>query len=148
MAGIMANSATETMVSGDTSPDNAVSNYLSRETITLSVTGGGSTFSWSLAKPTSSGVSCTLRDAATGTPSFTPDVQGYYVATCVVDGVTAYVLRIGVADVSPVSTLTAQRFLPVANATIPAPAAGATLFYSLEVGGMAFKLPNGAVTAL
>jgi hypothetical protein len=148
MAGIMANSASVTMDAGDTSADKSLGGYLSRETITLSVTPSGSTYSWALAKPTTSGVTCALRGATTDSPSFTPDVEGYYVVTCLVDGETSYVFRAAVASVSAVSSLTALRFMPAADDTIPTPAVGATLFYSSDLDSLAYKLPNGTVTAL
>lgn len=148
MAGIMANSASETMVSGDTSADNTTSGYLTKESIGLTVTGSGSTFLWSLSKPTASGLTSALSSTDESSSGFTPDVDGYYVVTCLVDGTTLYVLRVAVADVSPVGTVTALRFLPVANATVPTPAAGATVFYSIEVGGLAKKLADGTVSAI
>lgn len=147
MAGIMANSASATMVSGDTAADKSVSGYLTKESITLSVT-GGSTFVWALSKPTSSGSVVALQTPTAATSGFSPDADGYYVVTCLVDGATLYVIRIGVADVSPVGTMTALRLIPVANATVPTPATGATIFYSIEEAAVAKKLPNGTVSAL
>jgi len=147
MAGIMANSASATMVSGDTAADNTASGYLTKERISLSVT-GGSTFVWSLSKPSASGSAVALQTPTAATSGFAPDADGYYVVTCLVDGTTLYVLRLAIADVSPVATMTALRFIPVANATVPAPAAGATLFYSIEEDALAQKLPNGTVSAI
>lgn len=147
MAGIMANSVSATMVSGDTAADKSVSGYLTKEAISLSVT-GGSTFSWSLSKPTASGSTVALKTPTAASSGFSPDVEGYYVVTCLVDGTTLYVLRLATADVSPVGTMTALRLIPVANATIPTPVAGATIFYSIEEDAVAKKLPNGTVTAL
>lgn len=148
MAGIMANSASATMSAGSTSADNTATGYLTRESIGLTVTGSGSSFLWNLSKPSASGSTSALSSSTDASCSFSPDVDGYYVVTCLVDGTTSYVLRIATADVSPVGTITAMRFLPVANATIPTPAAGATMFYSVEVGGLAKKLPDGSVTAI
>lgn len=148
MAGIMANSATETMVAGDTSADNSVSGYLARESITLSVTGSPSTFSWGLSKPSGSGSVCALDDTDSASVAFSPDVEGYYVVTCLIDGATLYVLRVAVAQVSAVTSLTAVRLLPVADASVPTPPAGATLFYSSDSGVVSKKLPDGSVSAL
>lgn len=147
MAGIMANSASVTMGAGDTSADKSVSSYLSKETITLSVTSGDS-FSWGLAKPTASGTTSRLSSSTDASVTLTPDVEGYYVVTCLVDNTTSYVIRIGVSQVSAVTSLTAIRLMPTENATIPTPAFGATLFFSIEEDAVAVKLPNGTVTAL
>lgn len=148
MAGILANSATETMVDGETSADNSHSGYITKERITLSVTGSPTTVQWALAKPTTSGSICRLDDDEAFSPSFVPDVGGYYVVTCVLDGSTSYVLRIAAADVSLVSTITSIRFPPVANASVPAPAAGVTLFYSADDDALSVKLPDGTVSAV
>lgn len=148
MAGILANSASKTMVSGDTSVDDSETGYLAREAITLSTTGTPTTRLWALAKPSGSGSLCVLSSDTGATPTFTPDVEGYYVVTCLIDGVTLYILRIAVASVANISTLTAFRLLPVANATVPTPASGATVFYSTDESGLAAKLSDGSVVTL
>lgn len=145
MAGIVCSSASASLVAGDTSVDASDSGYLTRERIVLGVTGAPTTTVWGLAKPTASAASCALDSTTSTAPTFTPDVEGYYVVTCVVDGSTSYALRLAVASVANVSTLTALRFLPIANASVPAPATGRTLFCSVEENGLAVKLPDNSV---
>lgn len=142
MAGIIANSASKTMVAGDTSVDNSVTGFVTREPITLSVTGTPSAVAWAIARPSASVAPLTTD---TLSASFTPDTEGFYVLTAVVDGTTSYVLRISATQVAHITTLSATRFMPIPNASVPAPATGRTLFCSSEVGGLAVKLPNGTV---
>ena len=47
MAGILANSATSTMASGDTAVDKIVSGYITNERIALSITPSGDSFAFS-----------------------------------------------------------------------------------------------------
>lgn len=148
MAGILANSATVTMVAGDTSADKSVAGFLARERITLSVTGTPSTFTWGLAKPTTSGSVCALDDTDAASVTFAPDVEGYYVVTCLIDGATAYVLRIAAAQVTSVTSLTTVRLMPIAEALVPTPATGATIFYSHDQDAIASKDATGTVTLL
>ncbi len=148
MAGIMANSVSATMIADDTAEDNSSSGYIDKERITLTVTGSGDSFLWSLSKPATSGLACSLASTDQAATTFVPDADGYYVITCLVNGTTLYVLRIGVAQVSVVSSLTALRLVPVANSLIPSPAVGATIFYSADLDGVAKKLPNGTVSLL
>jgi hypothetical protein len=148
MAGIMANSATETMVAGDTSVDKAVSGYLTRETIALTLTGSPTSARWSLAKPTTSGSITRLSETDELSTSFSPDVEGYYTVTCVIDDTTSYVLRVAVAQIAAVSTLTTVRLMPLADAQVPAPATGQTLFFSSDVESLVAKDSTGTVTSL
>ncbi len=145
MAGIMANSATETMVAGDTSVDNTHAGYLTRETITLSVTGTPSTYLWSLATPTASGSNCALDDTDAASVTFSPDAEGYYVVTCLVDGTTLYVLRLAVVQISAVSTLSTVRLMPMTDVQVLTPPTGQTLFYSSDRAGLAVKDSTGTV---
>lgn len=134
------------MVAGDTSADNAVTGFVTRERITLSVTGSPDAVSWGLARPSGSGSACELSDSDSETPTITPDVEGYYVVTCLLDGVTSYVLRFSVTQVAHITTLSAIRFMPIPNAAIPSPATGRSLFCSEELDGLAVKLPDGSVS--
>jgi len=133
------------MVAGDTLVDNSVSGYLASEPITLALTGSPVSARWSLSRPVASGGGCVLGDPDALSTSFTPDAEGFYVATCVVDGTTSYVIRIGVAQLAHVSTIAALRFMPVSDASVPTPALGRTLFCSSDNGGMSAKLPDGSV---
>jgi len=148
MAGILANSVSQSMDAGDTSADNAVSGYLTRERIALTVTGTPDRVAWSLAKPTSSGSACDLSTPNDISTNFSPDVEGYYVISCVVDGATSYVLRVAVAQVTAVTTLTSIRLMPVSEASVSAPPTGATLFYSSDQDAVAAKLSDNSVVLL
>jgi hypothetical protein len=89
-----------------------------------------------------------LSSSSSLTPTFVPDVEGYYLVTATVDGATNYSLRIGVLNVANTSTITAIRFLPVNNSQIPAPPSGATVFFSIELNDMARKLSDGSVARI
>lgn len=145
MAGITAQSATKTLAAGDTTPDNIVSGFVTKEQITFGVTGSPTTLVWSLAKPSSSGTAASLDTTTGSTPLLTPDVEGYFTVSVLVDGVTTYVLRVGVVSVVNASTISALRFLPMLNAQVPVPQTGATQFYSLDLDAMALKYPDNSV---
>jgi len=144
MAGIIASSTSRTMTSGETSSDKTVTGYVTREQITLTAYPAGTTYVWSLAKPTASGSTCQL-SATTGTSvTVTPDVEGYYVVSANVDG-TAYVLRAGVAAISNTSTISAIRFLPLTNAQVPTPSTAETGYWSSTLGALSLKDSTGTV---
>jgi len=145
MAGIKANSATQTMGDGDTAADQSVSGYVVGEKITLSTTGSPSSYSWGQATPSGSTSRADLSSFTSATPVFTPDVAGYYVITVTVDGSTAYVLRISVIDTAPVDVAQAHRYPPVADGSVPTPALGETHFYSSTGSRMKKKTAAGTV---
>lgn len=142
MAGIVATSAT-TNNSGDTDPDKAVDGYLAREEVTLTTDPTGSSYSWTISAPSGSSRS-RLSDTDGGAVRFTPDVDGFYVITCNVDG-TLYILRLSAVEVGTVATIGPTRYQPLLNAQAPAPSSGRTFFYSEESGAMATKDPSGTV---
>lgn len=144
----MANSASAQMVSGDTDIDKAVEGYLARERITLTVTGSPDAVLWGLSKPNSSGSVSGIDAPTDPTCTFSPDVEGYYVVTCLVDGETLYILRIAVVQVTSISTVGAFRLAPVAEVSVPAPASGATVFYSLDRHAVVAKASDGSITTL
>jgi len=148
MSGILANSSTATMVDADTTPDNARSGYVTADQITLGVTGTPVSTVWSMAKPSAETAACELSSSTDPNPTFTATVDGYFTVVCVVDGTTTYVLRMAVARVGVVSTLTAVRMLPILNASVPTPATGRTLFSSSDLNDLAQKLPDGITYAL
>jgi hypothetical protein len=149
MAGILANSASETMTAGDTSVDNSRSGYVVGERVTLSVTPTGTTYVWGLAKPSGSTSRSDLSDTTSASPVFVPDYSGTWTITCVVDGSTAYVLRITATAVAITSVANAHRFSPTQNNSIPAPSLGLTLFCSSDASDeLRVKDPSGAVLTL
>lgn len=131
------------MVDGDTAVDNAASGFVALEEVVLTTTPTGSSYSWALAKPSDSTARCVLSSTTVASPTITPDVGGFYTLTCVVDGVTTYVLRISVEAIASVATLTATRYVPIANVSVPTPATGRTVFSSVDLNALAEKLPDG-----
>lgn len=149
MAGILANSASKTMTSGDTAADKTVSGYLAKEKITLTTSPTGSSYAWTAAKPSDSGAACKFNDDDAASVEITPDVDGSYVFTCAVDATTTYVIRCDVADVGSVSTLTAFRLQSVSAGLIPSPATGKTVFVdSSNSDALSQKSSAGTVTTL
>ena len=146
MAGILANSASATMVAGDTAVDNNRSGYLTGEKITLTTNPTGSTYSWGLAAPSGSAAArSALNDDDAATVTFTPDVGGYYVVTCTVDGSTFYVLRLSVTAAVVGVTQEALRLQPKADSAVTAPSSGVALYYSTTQDALAIKKPDGSV---
>jgi hypothetical protein len=145
MAGILANAASKTMVAGDTAADKSVSGYITAESITLTTNPTGTTYSWGLSKPAGSTARAALSDDDGASVNITPDVEGTYLVTCVVDGSTTYVIRIGCVNISVVSSLGALRFTPIANSQVPTPAAGRTVYFSSDSSALVEKRPDGTV---
>lgn len=148
MAGILANSASETMVSGDTSADNTRAGYVVGEQITLATVPTGSVYSWSLSKPEGATSRSNLSDATVASPVFVPDYAGTWTVTCIVDN-TTYVLRLTATAVAITSVANAHRFAPVTNNSVPAPATGLTLFCSSDAANqLRAKNTSGTVLSL
>lgn len=145
MAGIKANSSSKTMVDGDTAVDKSVSGYLTAEQIVLTTTPTGSTYSWAISKPAGATARSDLSDSDDASITFSPDVEGTYLVTVVVDGSTTYVIRIACVHISAVSTLGALHFLPIANSQVPTPASGRTVYYSSDAAALVEKRPDGTV---
>lgn len=149
MAGILANSASETMVSGDTSADNARSGYIVSEQITLTVTPSGSTYAWSQSIPSASAPArSALSETDQASITFTPDVGGTYVVVCVVDSSTTYVLRLTVTNTAVLSLQEGIRFSPIADSQVPAPTLGRVLYFSSTQDAMVFKLPDDSTVVV
>lgn len=147
MAGILANSASETMTSGDTSADNTRAGYITGEQITLSVTPSSTSYQWGFSKPSGATGRSDLSDDTIASPVFVPDVAGTWTVTCVVDSGTTYVLRMTVTAVAITSVANAHRFSPVTNNSVPAPATGLTLFCSSDASNE-FRAKNSAGAVL
>ena len=146
MAGILANSASVTMVAADA--DDATAGFITAEQVTCTTTPSGSAYDWALAKPAGSTARSALSDDDTASVSFTPDVAGYYVLTCTVDSTTAYVHRLAVTQVAASTSQEALRFSPKTDASIPTPGVGAAIFYSSDDSRLAAKTSAGTVQAL
>jgi hypothetical protein len=145
MAGITANSATATMVEGDTSEDNAVSGYIVGEQIVLATFPAGTSTAWGIARPGTSTSRSNLNAADIAAPVFTPDAGGYYTLTADVDG-ASYVLRIAVADVAVTTLAGAMRLVPLADEQVPTPPTGLAAYYSSTQSALATKDSSGAVS--
>lgn len=149
MAGILANSASVTMTAGDTLTDNTRAGYVVNEQVTLSTTPTGTTYVWSMAKPSGATSRSDLSDTSSASVTFVPDYAGTWTITCIVDGATTYVLRITATAVAITSVANAHRFSPVTNNSIPSPATGLTLFCSSDASNqLRVKNTSGAVLSL
>ena len=148
MSGITAQSATTTLGAVDTTPTNTVSGFVSKEQIALGLTGSPTSALWSVSKPSNSGAASVLIGETGISALFSPDVEGTYVISCLVDGVTTYTLVLPVVNTAFTSALSAIHFLPCSNAQIPTPRSGVTVFFSSDSGVMSQKTTSGTVTAL
>jgi hypothetical protein len=137
------------MTTGETSADNVVSGYVAQERITLGVTPAGTTFAWSVAQPSSSSRARSALSSGSGAnPTITPDVGGTYTITCLVDGSITYVLRLTVQAAAVAEPVEAVRFSPRTDASIPAPAAGITMYYSSDQDALCVKAPDDSVSTV
>ena|SRR6478736_7449124 len=133
MAGILANSSSHTMVSG--SADNTQAGYLASEQITLSANPTASSYSWGISRPAgSSAARSALSGDTDANVTFTPDLPGYWVITCTVDGTTSYVLRLTVTSLAVQTAAQCLRLSPVADAQVEAPAVGVAVFCGSDHG--------------
>lgn len=147
MAGILANSVSVTMTAGETAVTKAVTGYVEDEEITLSVSPTGTDYVWSITKPSGSTARSDLSSDTGASVTFTPEADGYWMATCVVDSTTTYRIRIAVSAISQTTTIGAHRFSPIADASVPTPVLGATTYYSSDAGTMVEKRTDGTVRA-
>jgi hypothetical protein len=146
MAGILANSASATMLAGDTSADNARAGYVTNERILLTTNPSGTDYVWSLSWPSTSNRARSALDATTGASvSFTPDVGGLWTIQCIVDSATAYVLRLSVTSVGISQLVEVIRLSPISDASVPAPAVGLSMYLSIEQAGIVAKDPAGDI---
>lgn len=149
MAGILANSASATMLAAATSDDNAVGGRVTGEQITLTVSPSGTDYAWSWSIPSSSSPARSALSADTGASvTFTPDVAGVFTVVCVVDGTDSYTLRITVTSTAISQLVEAIRQTPKVDATVPAPALGLTTYFSDTLSQWAGKDPSDRVWPL
>lgn len=135
------------MVSGDTSPANVQSGYVTGQMVTLATVPTATTsYLWGLSIPSGSSVASSgLSSTSAASPTFTPDVAGEYVVTCVVDGSTTYVLRCSVASAAAQQVVGGIRFMPMTDASVTAPATGVVLYYSSTQNALAIKKTDNTV---
>ena len=143
MAGITATASTGSHAASGV--DASASDFITGEIVTLVTSPTGTVYSWSLSLPSgSNALRVGFAGETTATASFTPDVSGTYTATVNVDG-TTYVLRIAAANIALTNTVEGLRLQPIADARVPTPSTGATVYYSSTQGALAMKNSAGAV---
>ncbi len=135
------------MLSGATAPDNTATGYIVGEQITFTAYPAGSSYSWALARPSGATERSSLSDATSASVTLTPDIEGFYTLTCIVDG-TTYVLRLAAVSVGVVSTLGALRLNPLLPEQVPTPSAGMTIFYSSQHSTLTAKDSAGNLLTL
>ena len=148
MAGILANSASKTMASGDTSAANSVTGYITGERVTLTTTPTGSAYVWALATPTGSAAGVDLSAPDGASVYFRPDVEGTYVASVTVDSVTVYTIMLSVVASAVAEVSGATHYLPRTDASVPTPSTGVTLYYSSTQSALCQKDSAGAVSTI
>lgn len=148
MSGILWNSASKTMVGGDTAATNSITGCIAGEEVTLSVTPTGTTYLWGLAKPSASTARCDLSSDTDPSVTLVPDVEGNYVVTCLVDSTTVYVLQAAVVSVGTVQVVSVIRLLPLADSQVSTPATGLALYYSTTQSAPAVKDSAGNVSTI
>lgn len=137
------------MSAGDTSVDKVASGYVAGERVALSVTPAGTNYQWSSAAPGGSSLARSALSADTGAAvTFAPDVAGTYLVGCIVDGVTTYVIRLTVQAAAVAEPVEAVRFSPRSDASIPAPAAGITMYYSSDQDALCVKAPDDSISTV
>jgi hypothetical protein len=143
VAGITAAASTTShAASGATA---TASGFICGEVITLTATPTGTDYAWSLSLPSGSSagrVGFAGDDEAAAT--FTPDVDGTYTVTVDVDG-TVYTLTLSAVNLAVTNSVQGVRLSPVADAQIPTPAAGATVYWSSTQDALALKDSSGDV---
>jgi hypothetical protein len=148
MSGILANSASKQMLSGDTSPSQTVSGFVTGEQIVLGAFPAGTGYQWGVASPSGSAAARSKLSSKTdAAPTFIPDVAGPYVLTVNVDGVT-YSVQLTVVASATMNAAGGFRFFPLTRAAVPAPSSGHSLLDSQDDGFMAVKDANGGVVVL
>ncbi len=109
------------------------------------MTGSPTEILWTLSKPLNSGIACSLDDPTSLRPLISPDVEGIYVLSCLVDGATTYTLTISIANVSVVSVISAIHLLPARNSQIPTPRSGGIIFFSSDSDSLSIKFNDDSV---
>jgi hypothetical protein len=88
-----------------------------------------------------------LTDGSVAAPSFYIEVAGVYVVTCTVDG-TAYTLTLTATEPAVATIRNAINFPAVADANVPTPVSGATMYYSSDEDALVIKDTAGDVSTV
>ncbi len=143
MAGINAASATTTFT--NTGVDVSTSGFIVGEPVTLTDSVSGSVYLWTISLPSgSSALRVGFAGETTSSASFTPDVSGTYTVSVSIDGTTHH-LRISAANIALTNTVEGLRLQPIADARVPTPSTGATIYYSSTQDALAMKDTAGDV---
>lgn len=146
MAGITATASTGSHAASGI--DATATGFIAGEPVTLVTSPTGTVYSWSLSLPTGSNAARVgFAGATSASASFTPDASGVYTASVDVDG-TTYILRVTVANIALTSTIEGVRLQPVADAQIPTPSSGATLYWSSTQDALVIKDSAGDVSTV
>ena len=146
MAGITATSASASVSSPTV--DNTASGFVAGERVTLGTSPSGTSYQWGMAAPTAPSVARSrLSTETAAAPTFVPDVGGTYALSCVVDG-TSYALRITVQSPTIAEPVEAVRFSPRTDSSVPAPAAGVTMYFSSDQDALCVKDSSGDVSTV
>lgn len=144
MAGITAHSASKSHAAGATSENANVSGFIAGERIVLGITEASTSYLWGIALPGGASSLAGLSSTGAAAPTFTPDVRGTYLVTCVTDS-AVYSLRMDVLAIAEVEHVDAVRLMPVEPGQVPPPELGATLFFNSETGSACLKKDDGTV---
>lgn len=146
MAGILANSVDVTMVSGDETPDNQVGGFVDDNLITLTVVPSGTSYAWTLSRPSGATIRSALSATTAAETTFIPDAEGTYLITLVVDGTTTYNLRATVVAVLTGNSNETVRFFGIPSASVPTPLTDAVhLFHQEQTDTLSIKRDDGTV---
>jgi hypothetical protein len=139
MAGITALAASASLPAGSTSADKVSSGWVAGERVVLATSPTGTNYTWTIAAPSGSNSARSALSASSGASvTFTPDVGGTYAIRCLVDA-TEYFLRLTVQGATIAEPVEALRLSPRTDASVPAPAAGLTLYYSSNQSALVVK---------
>jgi hypothetical protein len=146
MAGLIANSVSVVMVSGDTLPEQTWDGFLVDEMVTLAVTPAGTSYSWGMSLPNgASSVRASLSSTTAAAPTFTPDTAGEWVLTCLVNGITTYVMRLGVTSVATMTFAQVARLQAVADSAVSNPSGTTLALYNSATHGIVVKTSAGVI---
>lgn len=145
MAGILANTASKTMVSGDTAVSKVVTGYQLNERVALTTYPTGTDYAWALGLPSGAGTAAVLTSTIVANPSFVPTAAGQYTITVDVDG-TAYTMYLTVNAAAVTSGIDIWRCQPVADTDVATPPAEHfSVYNSSTQSSLAYKDDAGVV---
>lgn len=148
MAGILANSSSVTMSSGDTEVLKVVSGFARAERITLSTYPTGTDYFWALSLPSSSSdARAYLSSTSDPIVDFVPDAPGEFIVFCEVDG-TPYQLVIEANDLAQTSIVSTVKFPALYDSAVATPLAGVCLYYSINRSAFCAKMPDDTIKEL